>query len=134
MFHALASPLLEVRKLSAEAVAASTYRVSLVLQNSGWLPTYVTKQALEGYLVRPILVELGVPGRARLFSGEARTEAGQLEGRVAARSSAVWWSYRPDTDDLATVEWLVEAPAGTVLEVTARHARAGTARATVALD
>jgi hypothetical protein len=133
MFHALASPLLEVRKLAAEPVDADTYRVRLVLQNSGWLPTYVSKQALEGYRVRPIVVELELPGTARLLSGEATTEAGQLEGRIAARSSAVWWSYQPETDDLTTVEWLVAGPPATVLKVTARHARAGTARAEVAL-
>jgi hypothetical protein len=131
--HALASPLLAVRQLSAEAVTEGTYRVRLVLQNAGWLPTYVSKQALESYHVRPILVELAVPEPARLLAGEATTEAGQLEGRVADRSSAVWWSYRPDTDDLTTVDWLVEAAAGTVVAVAARHARAGTVRAEVTL-
>jgi hypothetical protein len=65
--------------------------------------------------------------------GEAATQVGQLEGRIAAQSSAVWWSYQPETDDRALVEWLVEAPSGTVLRATARHPRAGTARAELRL-
>lgn len=131
--HALASPLLEVRTLAAEEVAPGTYRVRLVLQNAGWLPTYVSRQALESYRVRSIAVELALPGAARLLQGEQTAEAGQLEGRIADRSSAVWWSYRPDTDDLAVVDWLVAAPVGTTVAVTARHARAGTARGEVTL-
>jgi hypothetical protein len=134
VFHALASPLLEVRRLSAEAVGPDTYRVRLVIQNSGWLPTYISKQALEGYLVRPIVVELALPEPARLLAGGATMEVGQLEGRIAARSSANWWSYEPATSDLATVEWLVESPRGTVVKITVRHARAGTVRAEIALD
>jgi hypothetical protein len=66
------------------------------------------------------------PGAARNLS------FGTLH-RVADRSSAVRSSYRPDTDDLTTVDWLVEAPPGTVVAVTARHARAGTVRSELAL-
>ena len=35
------------------------------------------------------------------------------------------------TDDRAKAEWVVQAPAGTGARVTARHARAGTARTEV---
>jgi murein tripeptide amidase MpaA len=133
VFHALASPLLEVRSFTAAAAAPGVHRVRLVVQNTGWLPTAVTKQALEGHHVGPVVVELELPEAARLLGGRATTEAGQLEGRIAARSSAVWWSYRPETDDRALVEWLVGAPEGAVLRAAARHARAGTARAELRL-
>jgi murein tripeptide amidase MpaA len=134
VFHALASPLLDVRTFDARALVPGTYGVQLVLQNTGWLPTYVTKQALEGYLVGPVVAELELPEEAQLLSGDLTIEVGQLEGRTAARSSAVWWSYQPATDDLSTIEWVVEAPPETVLEVTAHHARAGTVRAKTVLE
>jgi hypothetical protein len=37
------------------------------------------------------------------------------------------------TDDRAKAEWVVAAPAGATLHVTARHARAGTVRAELTL-
>jgi hypothetical protein len=133
VFHALASPLLEVRSFTAASAGPGVHDVQLVVQNAGWLPTAVTKQALEGHQVGPVRVELELPERARLLAGQGTTEVGQLEGRIAARSSAVWWSYKAETDDRALVAWLVEAPPGTVLRATARHSRAGTARAELRL-
>jgi hypothetical protein len=134
VFHALASPRLEVRTLEAERVPQDIYRVRLVLENSGWLPTYVTTRARDGFALRPVEVELSLPGPARPLAGEQTTEVGQLEGRVASRSSATWWSYDPATRDRAVVDWLVAAPPGTRVEVVARHARAGTARAHTVLS
>lgn len=130
VWQALATPLLEMRALTAEPVGDELHRVRAVVQNAGWLPTYVSKKALEGYLVRPVTLELD---GGELLSGERRVEVGQLEGRVEDRSLATWWGYQPGTRDLASAEWLVRAPAGTRVELTARHARAGTARATTTL-
>lgn len=131
IFHALASPLLEIRSLTAEPVDDRLLRLRVVIQNSGWLPTYVTKRALDRQMVGPVTVELELPAEARLLAGERVTEAGQLEGRIDQRASTTWWSYEPATRDLALLEWVVEAPAGTALAVTARHPRAGTARAEI---
>jgi murein tripeptide amidase MpaA len=133
IFQALASPLLGVRSLEAEALGEGVHRVRLVVQNTGWLPTYVTKKALEGYLVGPVTVELSLPDGATLVAGETTTEAGQLEGRVQQRSTATWWGYEPATNDLAALEWVVAAPAGGAVQVTARHVRAGVARAQTTL-
>jgi hypothetical protein len=82
-------------------------------------------------MVGPVTVELELPAEARLLAGERVTEAGQLEGRIDQRASTTWWSYEPATRDLALLEWVVEAPAGSTLAVTARHPRAGTARADI---
>lgn len=134
VFHALASPLLEIRSLTAERLDERLLRVRVVIQNSGWLPTYVTKRALDRKMVGPVTVELVLPAEARLLAGERVTEAGQLEGRIDQRASTTWWSYEPATRDLASLEWVVEAPAGSVLAVTARHPRAGTARAETSVE
>ena len=37
------------------------------------------------------------------------------------------------TSDLAKLEWVIDAPAGTEVGITARHQRAGTVRRTVKL-
>jgi murein tripeptide amidase MpaA len=133
LFHLLISPLLEIRELEVETLGESAYLVRLVLQNAGWLPTNVTEKAVERKAVRPIEVELDLPSDARLVGGEAKTEAGQLKGRVEKRSTT-WWLNDESTSDLAKLEWVVEAPRGTEIGLEARHPRSGTVRRRVTLE
>jgi hypothetical protein len=133
LFHLLISPLLEVRSLEVERLGEAAFLVRLVLQNSGWLPTQVTEKAVERSVVRPIEVELDLPDEAKVVGGEVKTEAGQLQGRVHKRSTT-WWGNDESTNDLAKLEWVIEAPAGTEVGLTAKHARAGTVRGRVTLE
>jgi len=134
IFHGLALPRLAVRSFTAQPVEGGLWRVRLVVENTGWLPTNGTQQALDRHAVGEVVAELALPSGARLVDGAARRPLGQLAGRDEQRSTATWWGYRPGTPDRALAEWLVAAPAGTRLEATATHARAGTARATVVLE
>ncbi len=61
-----------------------------------------------------------------------REEAGQLQARVE-RQATIWWNVDHSTSDRTTVEWVVETAAGERVGVTARHERAGTARAELIL-
>jgi hypothetical protein len=132
VFHALISPLLEVRSLDVEQLGEASFLVRLVLQNSGWLPTNVTEKALERKAVRDLEVELELSDGARLVGGEMTTEVGQLKGRVEKRSTT-WWANDESTSDLAKLEWAIEAPAGAEIGIEARHPRAGTVRRRVTL-
>jgi murein tripeptide amidase MpaA len=133
IFHCLISPKLEQRSLDVERVGEGVYRVQLVLENTGWLPTNVSEKALERKVVRELEIDVGLPEGARLLSGEQRTKAGQLTGRVHKRS-LLWWGTNDATTDRAKLEWVVEAPNGGELEIAARHQRAGTVRASVRLE
>lgn len=132
--HLLASPRLEVRSLTAELVEDGVWRVRLVLENSGWMPTNVTKKALERKAVRPVEARLELPDEATLALGLERVELGQLAGHSRARTMIAMFDGGFDpTDDRAKADWVVRAPSGTTVSVTARHARAGVARASVTL-
>jgi murein tripeptide amidase MpaA len=133
LWHLLVSPRLELRSLDVEGLGEGKHFVRLVLENTGWLPTNVTQKALDRKAVRALEVELTLPDGARVVAGEARTEAGQLEGRVQLRS-ALWWGTDQGTSDRAKLEWVVEAPAGGTLGVEARHPRAGVVRRDVELS
>ena len=133
LFHLLVSPRLEERSLEVEALGDGRHLVRLVLENSGWLPTYVTQKAVDRKAVRPLEVELTLPEGARVVAGEPKTEAGQLEGRVHLRS-AIWWGTDQGTSDRTKLEWVVEAPAGGTLGIEARHQRAGVVRREIQLD
>jgi hypothetical protein len=93
----------------------------------------VTEKAVERKAVGPLEVELELPEGARLVSGEMTTEVGQLKGRVEKRSTT-WWANDESTNDLAKLEWVIEAPAGSEVGIEARHSRAGTLRRRVTLQ
>jgi murein tripeptide amidase MpaA len=126
--HAQMGPQLELREFSAEAQGDGLYRLRAVLVNSGYLPTYGSKRALELKTIRPIEVRLDLPTGADLVSGEVFTEIGQFEGR--ANKYALWGGSYP-TDHLKKLEWVVRAAPGTTIALTAASQRAGTARGEV---
>lgn len=133
LYLGLSTPLIAVRSFSAEPAGADLWRVRLVVENRGWLPTNGSQQAIDQDAVAGITAELMLPAEARLVAGELRRSLGQLEGRVGQRSAATWWSYTPGTPDRAVADWMVAGPAGMILKATANHPRAGSATAQVAL-
>ena len=133
IFHCLISPRLTTRSLDVERLGEGIYRIQLVLENTGWLPTNVSDKAVERKAVRELEVELDLPEGVRLVAGEVVTKAGQLEGRVHKRTT-MWFTQTDATTDRAKLEWVVEAPAGAELAIVARHQRAGTVRERVPLD
>ena len=127
VWHLLISPKLEICEATVEPLGDALYKVRLVVQNTGWLPTYITKKALEKKLVRGVVAEIELPDGATLRTGKPREELGQLEGRAYKPSAVTFWSADP-TDDRAKVEWVVQAPQGGAVRLVARHERAGVAR------
>jgi hypothetical protein len=105
--------------------------VRLVVHNTGWLPTYVTKKALDQQITRGVITEITLPDGATLAGGRMRQEHGQLEGRAYKRAA----SFAPDdsTTDRLKTEWIVHAPEGGQVDLVARHERAGVVRAVIAL-
>ncbi len=132
VWHLLISPKLEILEATATPLGSDTYRVRLVAGNTGWLPTYVMKWAMDKKVVRGVVVEMELPDGASLETGLTRTVLGQLEGRAYKDIAAHIWIADP-TDDRVKIEWVVKAPKGGTLKLTARHERAGTARAEVKL-
>ncbi len=121
IWHAQISPKLELYEVKVTPLGGDAYHLRLVVHNTGWLPAYVTKNAVEKKIVRGAIAEIELPEGATLETGKPREELGQLEGRAYKHL------YFEDdyTDDRAKVEWVVRAPQGSVVKLTARHDRAG---------
>jgi len=132
VWHALISPKLELFHAEAEPLGEGAYRVRLVVHNTGWLPSYVTKKALERKICRGVVAEITLPEGAELVSGRPREEGPQLEGRAYKTSGAFGWAADPTTER-AKFEWVVRAAAGGDVQLLARHERAGTVRVAVTL-
>lgn len=127
VWHALISPRLELFSAGATPLGGDSYRVRLVVHNTGWLPSYVTKKALERGVVRGVTAEITLPEGAELLSGLPRQEGPQLEGRAHQPVSALGWAADP-TSDRAKFEWVVRLEGRGTVWLTARHDRAGVVR------
>lgn len=132
VWHLLISPLLEVVETSVEGLGDGLYNLRFAVQNSGWLPTYTTKQALDNKLVRPVFADIELPAGVTLVSGEGRMDLGHLEGRAYNRSAALGLSST-GTPDRALVRWTVRAPSGGQVRIRAHQPRSGSVEATVSL-
>ncbi|MBS0449115.1 MAG: carboxypeptidase [Proteobacteria bacterium] len=134
---ALSLPRLELLRTEVRALGPDTWRIKLAVANSGWLPAYVTKRALARKTVRGVIFEIHLPSdRAdvSLVGGKARVEGPQLEGHAPKNSLQAFLASREVTADRAVVEWVVRAPQGTQLAMTARTERAGVVHTDVVLD
>jgi hypothetical protein len=80
-----------------------------------------------------LIVDVALPEGAVLASGNAHDDYGQLEGRAYKHSGVSFFPDHNVTDDRVMIEWVVKAKAGQVIELVARHEKAGTVRAKVAL-
>jgi murein tripeptide amidase MpaA len=134
LWQALVLPKLEVREVAVTALGADTWRVRLVVHNTGWLPTYVTKMALAHKLLRGVLAEIELPPGAALIDGRQREALGELEGWAYLHTGISFWPNKRPTADRAHVDWIVRAAAGSEVKLTAWHERAGRVTASARLE
>ena len=128
VYLGLSTPRLAVRSFTAEPAGENLWRLQLVVENTGWLPTNGSQMAVDLQAVGGVSAELKLPAGARLVEGKPSQQLGQLAGRNTQRSTASWWGYTPGTPDRAAADWIVAAPAGTTFTAKASHERAGSAR------
>ena len=123
-------------RLSVAKTLVEGSRVRAVVQNVGWLPTYVTKIGLSKKMCRGVVAEIEKVGEAWepdtcptwLLGGKLRTEGSQLEGAsgVEAGAPMSWGSL--GNDDQAIFEWTLEPGE---YDLTFKHDRAGVVRTRV---
>ncbi len=133
-WQALTLPWLELHKLEVARLGPDTWKVRLAVQNSGYLPSYVTKRALERKVVRGVVYEIELPEGASLVAGKARVEGGQLEGRASRPTLHAFIPNLDLTGDRGQCEWTVRAAAGPRVRLVARHDRAGRVQTEATLE
>lgn len=130
----LSSPRLEIGALEAKNIGQDRWQVRLVVENSGWLPTYGSQKVLDINKVDEVSAEIELGSGLKLAGGLSQQKLGHLSGRSQQRSTATWWSYEPGTADRAVVVWNVSGHAGGRITVTVRQSRAGTVRKELILN
>jgi murein tripeptide amidase MpaA len=131
---ALSLPCLEVLRTEVRALGPDTWRVRFAVANSGYLPSNVTKRALERKTARGVVFNIHLPPGVVLISGKEREVAGHLEGHAPKTTLQAFLPNPEVTADRAVIEWVVHGARGTAIALTATADRAGTVRAEVTLD
>jgi len=128
--HAACAPLIRISKLEAERLTDDLYKIVATVANIGYLPTSMTEIAQKhGTAAAPII---SIEGGA-VVVGKREQQIAHLAGRD--ERVAAWSPWMRDWNPTgAALEWLVRAPTGTEITITARAERAGTHSAKVRLQ
>ena len=130
----LSLPKLEVLRTEVRALGPDTWRVRFAVANAGYLPSHVSQRAIERKTVRGTVFNIHLPEGASLVSGKPREEKGHLAGHAPKATLLAFLPTRELTGDRAVAEWIVKAPVGTRLGLSASADRAGAVHTEVTLD
>ena len=127
-------PRLTIHTLSADRLTAEgDFCLRLVVENSGFLPTYTSGQGRTRKAARPVRAELDLPENVQLVSGQAKSELGHLEGRSSRLSVSTIYAASP-TDNRAWKEWILRGAPGAEIQVHVHSDRAGSLHEMVVLQ
>ena len=114
--QAKAMAFLQVRKVTVVKLSEGLYRVSCGVANGGYLNTAATGLATRIKVTKP--VEVCIAGEGLVVTqGKAKIEVGHIPGRSEKKA-----------------EWLIQAPSGTEVIITAKGDRAGVNRYKLVLE
>lgn len=118
-------PLLVIDEVKKKHFDNDLYEISVVVGNTGYLPTYVTECAKNLQIEKPVRVSIT---GATLEQGKEVTEIGDLSGYSRSDVGTMYGNYSNYANAIARkkVTWLVRAKKGTTVTITASHEKAGT--------
>ena len=112
------SPLIQIGDVETTALEGGYYRIRAHVENTGGLPTYVSRQAILGETAEPVTASLTLNG-ATLVVGENSVGLGHLP--AGSSSEQVQWLVKVSGRDATVV-------------ITATSQKGGTDTKTVQLD
>ncbi len=122
--HALASPLLHLRNLSAQQIAPDLFIVRTQVENQGYLATHLTAQVQQLGKNGDVTIALELDDTCELLMGKPTVTLGDLAGREERRMPYDPWR-RAWGESSAQTEWLVRASPEAEIGIHLRSQRAG---------
>ncbi len=116
-------PHLAIHTLEVTEISQNTYTINLVVDNTGFLPTYTSNQGKKQNAMRPLRVEIEIPEGVEILNGREKSDLGHLEGR-SNKIGSIFVIASP-TDNRGRVEWTLRATKGTKVQVHINSERAG---------
>ena len=134
--HATTLPKVQITKAEAIKQDESTWKLVLEVVNDGYLPTYLTQEALNIKVDKPIEVTLDVPADTKIIMGKANQSIGHLEGFSQLNSDYQFGNIRMKQKNpgMKRVEWVVQGTAGQKIDIFVHSQKAGKAKAGLVLQ
>jgi len=117
-------PHLDIHTLDVFRVSEDTFTINLVVDNTGFFPTYTSANGKKRDVVRPVRIELEIPEGVEVINGRKKMLLGHLEGR-SNRIGAIFTIASP-TDNRGRLEWTIKGKEGTIINFHILSDRAGT--------
>jgi hypothetical protein len=125
-------PRLRISDLKNESLGDGLVKITAEIENTGYLPTYITRKAVENGVAKAVEVVLELKN-AKLLWGDSKETLGHLKGNEPQSPSWFRGTPTPDYENVKSVEWLVKVTGKDASAVvTAQTVKAG--RASRAID
>jgi hypothetical protein len=127
LYQASTTPLVRVRTIDVEPLGGDTYRVFADIVNQGFLPTYVTRQAIRAGIARPVTARISVGSGIQVMSEAAALDVGHLEGTPPVVEAVTFGNRSFGGSNNARVSWIVSGRGAVTVEAISqkggRHSR-----------
>ncbi len=125
-------PRLRINELKTTSLGDGLIKITAEIENQGYLPTYVTRKAIDNGVAKPVEVILELKN-AELLWGDPKETLGHLKGNEPQSPSWFRGTPTPAYENVKSVEWLVKVTGKEASAVvTASAIKAG--RASQAID
>ncbi len=124
------APRIVISSHEVERLSEGLYRISVIVQNTGFLPTWISEAARKTAVAKPVKAKLETTGV--FVTGKTEVELGHLDGRANQYESPSFYTAYP-IQSRAKAEWVVRQDGGSVTVVVSSN-KAGTVSLTLDLD
>jgi len=104
-------PLVKITETEVTPLGEDVFKVKAVVENLGFLPTYITEQAKKIRLDKPVKVKIEIDKDVEILSGREKMKLGNLEGRSDRLPGHPTYSVTggKQEESKKTVEWVLRA-------------------------
>ena len=126
-------PHIKIHTSEVKKIAEQTYHINLILENTGFLPSYTSQQGKKRKIMQPVHVELLLLDGIEIISSDKKQVIGHLEGRSNKLDVSAHFGNSP-TDNRSKTEWIINAKPGSIINFKITGARAGNLSHSIKLE
>lgn len=130
--HASVNPRIVFGDPNVEKLSENNHKISISLLNTGFLPTYVSKQALLRKVILDGKLEILLENCELMSPKKFKVKIPHLEGRSNKLNNNMFFQFSPE-DQKWTYEFIVKGDNGAKITLKAKTERAGTAHQTISI-
>lgn len=130
--HASLLPLVKITSSKAIKVAQEVFRIEMIVENLGFLPTNISEQAVQANAVKPVVAYIGLNEDASLLIGREWVEIGHLKGLFDKLPELP--APTMEEGSKKKIEWIVKAVKSKKVKLTVQSEKGGTDTKEVQLE